>query len=94
MLFQRARMHQSFNVVVLLFHVHGIPRVACCAFPHREGALLGQLDDKRNLNRHTLDLLKQCQVPADPCLISSKLEKASQAKGLLLLKKVSPKSWC
>lgn len=73
-------MHQSPNVVVLPFHVHGTPRVARCAFPHREGALLGQLDDNRNLNRNTLDLLKECQVPADPCLISSKLEKASQTK--------------
>ena len=74
-------MHQSSNALVLPFYDHGTPRVARCAFPHREGALLGQLDDNRNLNRHALDLLKGCQASADPCLISSKLEKISQTKG-------------
>lgn len=74
-------MHQSPNALVLQFYVHGIPRVARCAFPCTEGALLGQLDDNGNLNRHTLDLLKSCQASADHYLISPELEKTSQTKG-------------
>lgn len=74
-------MHQSLNALVLQFYVHGTPRVARCAFPHTEGAWLGNLADNRNLNNHALDLLKGCQASADPRLISPKLEKTSQTKG-------------
>lgn len=48
------RGYEPSNVLLLWFHVPGTPRVVCCAFPHGDGALLGQLDDNRNINRHPL----------------------------------------
>lgn len=57
--------HQSSNVLLLWFHVPGTSRVVCCAFPRREGASPGQLDDNRNLNRHPLDMPKVWQASAN-----------------------------
>lgn len=54
---------------MLQFNGRGRPKVAHSALPWAEGALLGQVDDDRNLHRHTWDLLRGCQASVDPSSI-------------------------